>query len=140
MIIFAILFQCKCVDKFFTPIFKLFLYFCCVIKDISLAKTSTLSGLSEDTDYNDVKTKHIKFIEDNTDSKVLYYKLYRKKGYLGCGDVTIDTKLGLDNLLDKEKFKDFDILDGHSGVFYKYNTKKSLDDSKNESVLEEGEH
>ena len=100
----------------------------------------TLSGLSEETDYNDVKTKHIKFIEDNTDSKVLYYKLYRKKGYLGCGDVTIDTKLGLDNLLDKEKFKDFDILDGHAGVFYKYNTKKSLDDSKNESVLEEGEH
>ena len=72
-----------------------------------------------------------KFIEDNTDSKVLYYKLYRNKSYLGCGDVTIDTKSGLDSLLDKEKFKEFDLSD-NTGVFYRYNSKKSNMDEKEE--------
>ena len=62
----------------------------------------TITGLSDESDYNTIKTKHSKFIEENTDSKVLYYKLYRNKSYLGCGDVTIDTKSGLDAILDKE--------------------------------------
>jgi len=91
----------------------------------------TMTGLSDESDYNSIKTKHSKFIEDNTDSKVLYYKLYRNKSYLGCGDVTIDTKSGLDSLLDKEKFKEFD-LSGNTGVFYRYNSKKSNLDEKEE--------
>ena len=91
----------------------------------------TMTGLSDESDYNSIKTKHSKFIEDNTDSKVLYYKLYRNKSYLGCGDVTIDTKSGLDSLLDKEKFKEFDLSD-NTGVFYRYNSKKSNMDEKEE--------
>tara|TARA_X000000950_G_C13870512_1_gene642668 strand:+ start:1577 stop:2146 length:570 start_codon:yes stop_codon:yes gene_type:complete len=91
----------------------------------------TMTGLSDDSDYNSIKTKHIKFIEENTDSKVLYYKLYRNKSYLGCGDVTIDTKVGLDILLDKDKFKEFD-LDGNTGVFYRFNRTKSKEDEANE--------
>ena len=31
----------------------------------------TMTGLSDDSDYNSIKTKHIQFIEENTDSKVL---------------------------------------------------------------------
>ena len=93
----------------------------------------TMSNLEESSDYNSIKTKHTKFIEDNTDSKVLYYKLYRNKSYLGCGDVTIDTKSGLDTLLDKDKFKDYDI-EGNTGVFYRYNSKKNNpDENENES-------
>ena len=88
----------------------------------------TMTGLSDDSDYNSIKTKHIQFIEENTDSKVLYYKLYRNKSYLGCGDVTIDTKAGLDILLDKDKFKEFDISDNNTGVFYRFNRSKSKDE------------
>lgn len=88
----------------------------------------TMTGLSDDSDYNSIKTKHIQFIEENTDSKVLYYKLYRNKSYLGCGDVTIDTKAGLDILLDKDKFKEFDLSDNNTGVFYRFNRSKSKDE------------
>lgn len=88
----------------------------------------TMTGLSDDSDYNSIKTKHIQFIEENTDSKVLYYKLYRNKSYLGCGDVTIDTKAGLDILLDKDKFKEFDLSDNNTGVFYRFNRSKSKEE------------
>lgn len=95
----------------------------------------TMNGLKDESDYNSIKTKHIKFIEDNTDSKVLYYKLYRNKSYLGCGDVTIDTKSGLDTLLDKEKFKEYDIGEENNGVFYRYN-RKGAGEAKEEDEVE----
>ena len=96
----------------------------------------TITGLSDESDYNTIKTKHSKFIEENTDSKVLYYKLYRNKSYLGCGDVTIDTKSGLDSLLDKEKYKEFDLSE-NTGVFYRYNSKKNnLEDKEDGEIVE----
>ena len=64
------------------------------------------------------------------------YKLYRNKSYLGCGDVTIDTKSGLDALLDKEKYKEFD-LSGNTGVFYRYNSKKNNLEDKDEGEVVE---
>ena len=89
----------------------------------------TMTGLTDETDYNDIKTKHIKLIEDKTNSKVLYYKLYRNKSYLGCGDLTIDTKEGIDKLLDKDIIKEFDLENNNTGIFYKYN-RKTQDDNK----------
>ena len=83
----------------------------------------TLEGLEDSTDYNTVKQAHIDFIKKHTDSEVLYYKLYRNKNYLGCGDLTIDTKDALDNLLSQEHNKEFDLGDGHTGKFYRYNRK-----------------
>ena len=94
----------------------------------------TMNWLTNDTDYNDIKTKHIKFIEDNTNSKVLYYKLYRNKNYLGCGDLTIDTKEGLDKLLDKDLIKEFDLDNNNTGIFYKYN-RKTQDGNKAETQV-----
>ena len=85
----------------------------------------TMEGLSESTDYNTVKQAHTKFIQDNTNSEVLYYKLYRNKTYLGCGDVTIDTKDALDKLLNKDQNKEFDLGDGMTGKFYRYNGNKA---------------
>ena len=89
----------------------------------------TMTGLTDETDYNDIKTKHIKLIEDKTNSKVLYYKLYRNKSYLGCGDLTIDTKEGIDKLLDKDIIKEFNLENNNTGIFYKYN-RKTQDDNK----------
>ena len=83
----------------------------------------TMEGLQDETDYNTVKEKHVKFVNDCTDSEVLYYKLYRKKNYLGCGDLTIDTKEALDKLLSKDGNKEFDLGEGQTGVFYRYNRK-----------------
>ena len=92
----------------------------------------TLDNLNENSDYNKIKQKHTDFIENNTDSKVLYYKLYRNKGYLGCGDLTIDTKNALDLLLDKEKLKEFDLQESNTGIFYRFNRKQGDQDQDHE--------
>ena len=87
----------------------------------------TMEGLQENTEYDKVKESHVNFIESNTNSKVLYYKLYRNKNFLGCGDLTIDTKDALDKLLNKDEHKEFDLGNGHTGVFYRYNRKGQND-------------
>ena len=83
------------------------------------------NGLDSKVDYNVVKETHVKFVKDNTNSEVLYYKLYRGKdgNFLGCGDMTLDTKDALDNLLSKDHNKEFDLGDNMSGVFYRYDRK-----------------
>ena len=83
----------------------------------------TMENLKDETDYHEIKDRHVKFVQDNTDSEVLYYKLYRNKSYLGCGDLTIDTKDALDKLLSQDQNKEFDLGSGNSGVFYRYNRK-----------------
>lgn len=85
----------------------------------------TMENLKDESDYNSIKDKHVKFVQDNTDSEVLYYKLYRNKGFLGCGDLTIDTKDALDKLLSQDLHKEFDLGEGNSGVFYRYNRKST---------------
>lgn len=80
-----------------------------------------LEGLSEDVKYDDVKTEHKQWVESQTGSDVLYYKLYRKDGsFLNCGDLTVDTKEGLDMLLSPDKHKSFKLNSGLSGTFYRY--------------------
>lgn len=60
-------------------------------------------NLSDSNDYNDVKNMHTNLIESEDDGKVLYYKLYRKNDkYLGCGELTVDTKKTFDYLLNTE--------------------------------------
>lgn len=83
----------------------------------------TMDGLTEETDYNTIKQAHVEFVQNNTNSEVLYYKLYRNQKYLGCGDLTIDTKDALDKLLNKDEHKEFDLGNGQTGVFYRYNRK-----------------
>ena len=70
------------------------------------------NSLEKDTSYDVVKQLHSTFVKENTNSEVLYYKLYRNKegNYLSCGDITLDTKEALDKLLSKEYgFKEFDL-------------------------------
>ena len=83
-----------------------------------------LNGLSNDDDYNTVKKGLLDMVGDN--ASVLYCKLYCKdKKYLGCGDMTVDTLEGLNNLLSQEKgLKEF-TFDKYSGVFYKFNNKNN---------------
>ena len=82
-----------------------------------------LNGISDDDDYNTIKKGLIDLIGDN--ASVLYCKLYSKdKLFLGCGDLTVDTLEGLNNLLSLEKgLKEFK-FDKYNGVFYKFNTNK----------------
>merc|ERR1711991_444051 len=86
----------------------------------------TMENLKDETDYNSVT--------DNTGSEVLYYKLYRNKSYLGCGDLTIDTKEALDKLLSQDQHKEFDLGDGNTGVFYRYNRKGSKQEHETSNV------
>ena len=91
------------------------------------------NGLTEGTEYDTVKDTHVNFVKEHTNSEVLYYKLYRGKegNFLGCGDMTLDTKDALDKLLSKDDNKEFDLGDNMTGVFYRYDrkgTKKSEDE------------
>ena len=85
----------------------------------------TINGLTDTSDYNQVKQDMTTFVTDKTKSSVLYCKFYRKDNkYLGCGDFTIDTMDGMNILLSKDSgIKDYTI--GQlSGTFYRYNGKK----------------
>lgn len=83
----------------------------------------TMNGLDESVSYNDLKTQHINWIVANSDADVLFYKQYRKGGkFLGCGDLTIDTKESMDKLLDKDGLKNYS-FDKFTGTFYRFNKK-----------------
>ena len=95
----------------------------------------TMKGLSEESDYNEVKKNHIKYVEDNTDGSVLYYKIYRgDDGYIGCGDLTLDTKEAMDSLLDSEQFKSYNFT-GYEGLFYRFNKKDKRAGHDNETAI-----
>ena len=80
-----------------------------------------LEGLTSDSKYDEVKTQHSTWVEEKTGGEVLYYKLYRKDDkYLGCGDMTVDTKDAIDKLLSEEHHKTFSFGDGMTGTFYRY--------------------
>jgi hypothetical protein len=92
----------------------------------------TMNGLDDNVSYNDLKTQHINWIVANSDADVLFYKQYRKGGkFLGCGDLTIDTKESMDKLLDKDGLKNY-TFDKYSGTFYRFN-KKSEEQEHNDA-------
>jgi len=79
-----------------------------------------MEGLTNSVDYNTFKSAHSDLITKNTNSSVLYYKLYRKNdAYIGCGDFTVDTKECFDALLNGDGLKNFTV-DGLSGVHFRY--------------------
>jgi len=85
----------------------------------------TINGLNDNSVYNDVKKSLVDYVSKQSNTSVLYCKLYCKdKKYLGCGDLTVDTLDALNLLLSKDNgMKDFKI-DSLSGTFYKFNSKK----------------
>ena len=81
-----------------------------------------LEGLTDDSKYDEVKTLHTQWVESTTGGEVLYYKLYRKNDkYLNCGDLTVDTKEVIDQLLSADKHKSFKLDNTYSGTYYRYN-------------------
>jgi len=82
----------------------------------------TMTGLTDSSDYGVVKEQMSSFVSKESGAEVLYFKLYRKGSkYIGCGDLTIDTKESMDKLLDKDgKLKNFTV-EGYTGTFYRYN-------------------
>ena len=92
----------------------------------------TISGLNSSSDYSVVKQNITNFVEKEAGANVLYFKLYRKGDkYIGCGDLTVDTKDTMDKLLNKEgPLKNYTIGD-LSGTFYRYN--KTQSNTNNES-------
>jgi hypothetical protein len=95
----------------------------------------TVSGLTDTSDYSVVKQELSKFIEKTSGANVLYFKLYRKgDNYIGCGDLTVDTKDSMDKLINKEStIKNYSVVCGSetlSGTFYRYN--KTQDQNNNQ--------
>jgi hypothetical protein len=86
----------------------------------------TMSGLTDDCDYNKVKESFVNYLETTTESNILFFKLYRKNNqYIGCGDFTLDTLDGMNVLLDKETGLKSFTLGNYTGKFFRYNASKS---------------
>jgi hypothetical protein len=84
-----------------------------------------MSGLTDTTDYNDVKKEMTDYVQTNADANVLYCKFYRKDNkYLGCGDLTVDTMQSLNTLLSKETGTNEYTFGKFNGSFYRFNSKK----------------
>lgn len=84
----------------------------------------TIKGLEENSDYNTIKNLHTKYIEDNTNGTVLYYKLYRKNNsFLECGDLTVDTKESFDSLMTESSgVRNYTLDNGLlTGSHFRYN-------------------
>ena len=78
----------------------------------------TMTGVDENDELCSVQQKHIKWITDNCNANVLDYKQYIKKGqFIGCGNITIDTKEVMDKFLNKEELKSYS-FDKYTGMFY----------------------
>tara|TARA_A100001011_G_scaffold367992_1_gene421853 strand:- start:11 stop:595 length:585 start_codon:yes stop_codon:yes gene_type:complete len=99
-----------------------------------------LDGLvqNQSVDYNSVKEAHKKLVSLH-DGDVLYYKLYRRNDkYLGCGELTVDTKKSFDKLLDSDDglktFKLSDLGDDFVGTHFRYNRNKYSNDDQNNST------
>lgn len=86
----------------------------------------TMDGLTESSDYNQVKKELMDYVAKQTTTTVLYCKFYRKDNkYLGCGDFTIDTLTGMNTLLAKDSGNNEYSFDSYKGTFYRYNGKKN---------------
>ena len=82
----------------------------------------TLSGLVDTSDYGEVKNTHTLLVTEGGKCNVLYYRLYRRDNhYLGCGDMTVDTKEGFDQLMSSDSLKDFVLTPEVSGIHYRFN-------------------
>lgn len=86
----------------------------------------TMDGLESSTDYNTVKTQHRQLVNELSMGNVLYYKLYRKNdNYVGCGDMTVDTKELFDHLMsDENGMKTFSLECGLNGTHYRYRSNR----------------
>lgn len=96
----------------------------------------TVTGLTDSSDYSTVKQELTSYVEKQAEANVLYFKLYRKGNkYLGCGDLTVDTKDSMDKLLTKEgSLKNFTI-GSLTGTFYRYNKSQNNQDSGDVEVV-----
>jgi hypothetical protein len=96
----------------------------------------TLQNLTDTTDYSQVKTAHMNFVRTASNGRVLFYKLYRKNNnYLGCGDMTLDTKESFDSLVSQEsQHKNFTLLNNLTGVHFKYNRNSESNQRNNAPV------
>jgi hypothetical protein len=96
----------------------------------------TMENLTDDMDYNTIKTQHRDLVQEQTGGSVLYYKLYRKNdSYLGCGDMTLDTKEAFDQLMSDDGMRNYNLEGGLSGTHYRYRTSNQRNPSANSSVI-----
>lgn len=79
-----------------------------------------LKDINLDTDYDELKNNLIELSSKLEKVNILYLKFYTKdKKLMGSGDLTVDTKDGLDELV---KMKDVEFNDG-SVSFYRFKLK-----------------
>ena len=97
----------------------------------------TVTGLTDASDYSQVKQDLTSFVEKESGANVLYFKLYRKGSqYLGCGDLTVDTKDSMDKLLNKEGSLKNYTVGSLTGTFYRYNKTQNKDQDHEQAEVD----
>ena len=82
-----------------------------------------MNGLTNESDYNTVKTQHRELLSSQG-HQVLYYRLYRRNDeFVGSGDMTLDTMEGFDYLMSENR--EFTLDCGVSGTHYRYNRNRT---------------
>lgn len=84
-----------------------------------------------DSNYDDLKVNIINSIQKKFNTNVVYFKFYTKnKTLLGSGDLTIDTKESLDEILNEQEIE----IDNIGNImFYRFKIKKNYsNEDKNE--------
>ncbi len=95
----------------------------------------TVTGLTDESNYNQVKSDMIKHIESVSGSTVLYCKLYQNNSkFIGCGDFTLDTLEGMNKLIAKDSEHKNYTVGSLTGTFYRYNAKKGKDQEQTETA------
>ena len=74
----------------------------------------------ENMQYDSLKEQVISLANSIDDTNVLYFKFYtRNKTLMGSGDLTVDTKLGLDNLVSSKELN----FNNGNACFYRFKVK-----------------
>lgn len=101
-----------------------------------------LDGLvnNDNVDYNTVKETHRNLVSELANGDVLYYKLYRKNDkYLGCGELTVDTKESFDKILSSEDgLKTFSLSKlgkDFVGTHFRYNKNKTRNENQPTNLM-----
>ena len=87
----------------------------------------------ENMEYDSLKDEIISLANSIEDTNVLYFKFYtRNKTLMGSGDLTVDTKLGLDNLVSS---KELNFNNGNAS-FYRFKVKSGKQSNNIEGNLD----
>jgi hypothetical protein len=95
-----------------------------------------ITGLTDQTDYQEGKQAISSQVEKATGGNVLYFKFYRKDNhFIGCADLTVDTKGAMDKLLDRDGDLNKMTVGDFNITFYPFKADKNSNHTDGDKVM-----